>query len=88
LPISDRIKKLIGGVGDAEHPYKSRSEAVFAVILAMVGAPMSPYACGHVPAWPPSHRQEPRPPSSDACGDARSRREHINTEQHGSAGAK
>jgi Family of unknown function (DUF5906) len=38
LPVSDRIKKLIRGVADAGHPYKSRSEAVFAVILAMVGA--------------------------------------------------
>jgi hypothetical protein len=38
LPISDRIKDLIRGVDDPEHMYGSRSERVFAVIMAMVGA--------------------------------------------------
>jgi Family of unknown function (DUF5906) len=37
LPISQRIKNLIRGVDDPEHPYESRSEAVYAGILAMVG---------------------------------------------------
>jgi Family of unknown function (DUF5906) len=37
LPISKRIKDLIRGVHNPKHPYASRSEAVFAVILAMVG---------------------------------------------------
>ena len=37
LPISDRMKKLIRGVHDPEHRYESRSEAVFAVLIAMVG---------------------------------------------------
>jgi hypothetical protein len=36
LPIPQRIKNLIRGVDDPDHPYESRSEAVFAVILAMV----------------------------------------------------
>ena len=38
LPISKRMKDLIRGIDDPEHPYASRSEAVFAVIIAMVGA--------------------------------------------------
>ena len=38
LPISDRMKKLIRGADDPEHPYGSRSEAVFAVIVAMAAA--------------------------------------------------
>jgi hypothetical protein len=37
LPISKRMKDLIRGIDDPEHPYASRSEAVFAVIIAMVG---------------------------------------------------
>jgi hypothetical protein len=37
LPISKRIKDLIRGVDDPEHRYASRSEAVFAVIVALVG---------------------------------------------------
>jgi hypothetical protein len=37
LPISKRMKDLIRGVDDTKHPYASRSEAVFAVIIAMVG---------------------------------------------------
>ncbi|HEV2546258.1 MAG TPA: phage/plasmid primase, P4 family [Stellaceae bacterium] len=36
LPVSDRIKDLIRGVDDPAHPYKSRSERVFAVISALV----------------------------------------------------
>ena len=38
LPVSDRIKNLIRGINDPEHPYESRSEAVFAVVMAMVSA--------------------------------------------------
>ena len=38
LPISKRMKDLIRGIDDPKHPYASRSEAVFAVIIAMVGA--------------------------------------------------
>ena len=38
LPVSDRIKNLIRGIDDPEHTYNSRSEAVFAVIVAMVSA--------------------------------------------------
>ena len=38
LLISDRIKDLIRGINDPEHVYESRSEAVFAVVMAMVGA--------------------------------------------------
>jgi hypothetical protein len=38
LPIPKRMKDLIGGIDDPEHPYATRSEAVFAVIIAMVGA--------------------------------------------------
>jgi hypothetical protein len=37
LPISKRMKDLIRGVENPDHPYASRSEAVFAVIVAMVG---------------------------------------------------
>jgi hypothetical protein len=37
LPISKRIKDLIRGIDDPKHLYASRSEAVFAVIVAMVG---------------------------------------------------
>ena len=36
--MSDRIKNLIRGIDDPEHPYESRSEAVFAVVMAMVNA--------------------------------------------------
>jgi hypothetical protein len=38
LPVSDRVKNLIRGINDPEHVYKSRSEAVFAAIVAMVRA--------------------------------------------------
>ena len=38
LPVSDRIKNLIRGINDPEYIYESRSEAVFAVVVAMVGA--------------------------------------------------
>ncbi len=38
LPISLRIKNLIRGIDDPANPYPSRSERVFAVIVAMVGA--------------------------------------------------
>jgi AAA domain len=38
LPVSDRIKNLIRGINDPEHTYNSRSEAVFAVIVALVSA--------------------------------------------------
>ena len=38
LPISDRMKDLIRGIDDPEHQYESRSEAVFAVVMAMVAA--------------------------------------------------
>jgi hypothetical protein len=38
LPVTDRIKDLIRGVDDPEHTYGSRSERVFAVVMAMVGA--------------------------------------------------
>jgi hypothetical protein len=38
LPVSARIKNLIRGIDDPDHPYTSRSEAVFAVVLAMLGA--------------------------------------------------
>ena len=38
LPISKRMKDLIRGINDPDHPYASRSEAVYAVIVAMVGA--------------------------------------------------
>jgi hypothetical protein len=38
LPISKRMKDLIRGIDDPDHPYASRSEAVYAVIVAMVGA--------------------------------------------------
>jgi hypothetical protein len=37
LPISKRIRDLIRGIDNPDHPYASRSEAVFAVIVAMVG---------------------------------------------------
>jgi Family of unknown function (DUF5906) len=36
LPISKRMKDLIRGIDDPKHPYATRSEAVFAVIVAMV----------------------------------------------------
>ena len=36
--MSDRIKDLIRGIDDPEHPYPSRSERVMAVLAAMVGA--------------------------------------------------
>jgi hypothetical protein len=36
LPISKRMKDLIRGIDDPKHSYASRSEAVFAVIVAMV----------------------------------------------------
>jgi AAA domain len=38
LPVSDRIKNLIRGINDPEHVYESRSEAVFAVVIAMLKA--------------------------------------------------
>jgi hypothetical protein len=38
LPISKRMRDLIRGIDDPEHPYAGRSEAVFAVIIAMVGS--------------------------------------------------
>jgi hypothetical protein len=38
LSVSDRIKNLIRGINDPEHTYNSRSEAVFAVIVAMIDA--------------------------------------------------
>ena len=38
LPVSHRIKNLIRGIGHPDHAYTSRSEAVFAVIIAMVAA--------------------------------------------------
>jgi hypothetical protein len=38
LPVSDRIKKLIRGIDDPEHPYSSRSERVMAVLVAMAGS--------------------------------------------------
>lgn len=38
LKVSDRIKNLIRGITDPEHTYNSRSEAVFAVIMAMLSA--------------------------------------------------
>ena len=38
LPVSDRIKSLIRGINDPEHIYESRSEAVFAVVMAMLSA--------------------------------------------------
>src|SRR5262245_31581556 len=37
LPIPKRMKNLIGGIDDPEHRYASPSEAVLAVIIAMVG---------------------------------------------------
>lgn len=37
LPVSKRIKDLIRGKDYPDHPYPSRSERVFAVIVAMVG---------------------------------------------------
>jgi hypothetical protein len=37
LPISKRMKNLIRGIDDPKHTYASRSEAVFAVVIAMVG---------------------------------------------------
>ena len=38
LKISQRMKDLIRGIQDPKHPYKSRSEAVFAVLIAMAAA--------------------------------------------------
>jgi hypothetical protein len=38
LPISKRMKDLIRGVDDPDHPYETRSERVFAVLVAMAGA--------------------------------------------------
>jgi hypothetical protein len=38
LPISARMKNLIRGIDDPEHPYDSRSERVMAVMMAMAGA--------------------------------------------------
>jgi uncharacterized protein DUF5906 len=38
LPISERMRNLIKGIDDPEHPYDSRSERVFAVLVAMAGA--------------------------------------------------
>ena len=38
LPLSERIKNLIRGIDDPEHPYDSRSERVMAVLVAMVSA--------------------------------------------------
>jgi hypothetical protein len=37
LPISERLKNLIRGIDHPDHPYDSRSERVFAVLVAMVG---------------------------------------------------
>ena len=38
LPISDRVRNLIRGIDDPEHPYPSRSERVMAVLVALAGA--------------------------------------------------
>jgi hypothetical protein len=38
LPISQRFKNLIRGIDDPEHSYESRSERVFAVLVAMARA--------------------------------------------------
>jgi hypothetical protein len=38
LPVTDRIKNLIRGIDDPEHPYDSRSERVMAVLIAMAAA--------------------------------------------------
>jgi hypothetical protein len=38
LPISKRMKNLIRGIDDPEHPYDSRSERVIAVLVAMAAA--------------------------------------------------
>jgi hypothetical protein len=38
LPISKRMKNLIRGIDDPEHPYKTRSEGSFAVTVAMASA--------------------------------------------------
>lgn len=38
LPVSERIKNLIRGIDDPEHHYDSRSERVFAVLVALAGA--------------------------------------------------
>jgi len=38
LPISDRMKDLIRGIHDSDHPYKSKSEPVLAVLIAMAAA--------------------------------------------------
>jgi hypothetical protein len=38
LPISQRMKNLIHGIQDPKHPYDTRSEQVFAVLVAMAGA--------------------------------------------------
>ncbi len=38
LPISARMKNLIRGIDDPEHPYDSKSERVIAVLKAMAGA--------------------------------------------------
>src|SRR5262249_12056210 len=37
LPIPPRIKDLIRGIEHPDHPYASRSEKVFAVLIAMLG---------------------------------------------------
>ena len=42
LPISSRMKNLIRGIDDPEHPYRSRSERVMAVLIAMASA-----GCSH-----------------------------------------
>jgi len=38
LPIPKRIKNLIHGIDDPDHPYASRSEAVYAVLVAMAAS--------------------------------------------------
>lgn len=38
LPVSRRIRDLIQGKSDPNHPYPSRSEAVFAVLIAMTSS--------------------------------------------------
>jgi Family of unknown function (DUF5906) len=38
LHVSERIKRLIRGIDDPDHPYNSRSEKVFAVLVAMAAA--------------------------------------------------
>jgi Mesyanzhinovviridae DNA primase len=38
LPISERMRNLIKGIDDPDHPYNSRSARMFAVLVAMAGA--------------------------------------------------